>query len=306
MNCEWVIRSIPLYHYGELAPDDEEWLEDHLDGCRECRDELERYRKLSVTLDARRQEPSTGVLSECRLNLIRAVYQEPAVRRPPESNPWKLFREAFSALLSSVSRWRVPVGAVALVALGYFGARLPDAVRPSPPAPEFTYATVRSVQPDSGGRVQISLDETRRRTVLGDLGDSNIQRLLLAAARDESNAAVRVESMDALKNHAISDEVRTVLLYALSHDPNPGVRLKALEGLKSAASTAQISKALAQVLLKDENPGVRIQAIDMLIAHGDDSVVGVLQNVVQKENNSYIRMRCERVLREMNASVGTF
>ena len=44
----------------------------------------------------------------------------------------------------------------------------------------------------------------------------------------------------------------------------------------------------------------------MLIAHGDESVVGVLQNVVQKENNSYIRMRCERALREMNASVGTF
>ena len=58
--------------------------------------------------------------------------------------------------------------------------------------------------------------KTRRRTVLGDLGDSNIQRLLLAAARDESNPAVRVESMDALKDHAISDEVRNVLLYALS------------------------------------------------------------------------------------------
>jgi hypothetical protein len=33
---------------------------------------------------------------------------------------------------------------------------------------------------------------------------------------------------------------------------------------------------------------------------------GVLQEVVQKENNSYVRLRCQRALEDMNASVGTF
>ena len=63
---------------------------------------------------------------------------------------------------------------------------------------------------------------------------------------------------------------------------------------------------MAQVLMKDENPAVRMQAIDLLTVNRDDSVVGVLQNVVGKEDNSYVRWRCEKALKDMNASVGTF
>jgi hypothetical protein len=31
-----------------------------------------------------------------------------------------------------------------------------------------------------------------------------------------------------------------------------------------------------------------------------------LQDLVQKENNNYVRLRCRNALQEMNASVGTF
>jgi HEAT repeat protein len=63
---------------------------------------------------------------------------------------------------------------------------------------------------------------------------------------------------------------------------------------------------LAQVLLKDENPGVRIQAIDLLVKHQDATTVGVLQSLVNREENSYIRMKCQNALQAMNASVGTY
>ena len=84
------------------------------------------------------------------------------------------------------------------------------------------------------------------------------------------------------------------------------MRLKALEGLKSYAGDASVRKTLANVLLKDDNPGVRVQAIDLLTAHHDDSIVGVLQDVVQKEDNSYVRTRTSKLLEEMKASVGTY
>jgi hypothetical protein len=35
-------------------------------------------------------------------------------------------------------------------------------------------------------------------------------------------------------------------------------------------------------------------------------VVGVLQESMRREDNDYIRLRTQRVLREMNASVDTF
>jgi hypothetical protein len=199
---------------------------------------------------------------------------------------------------------------VALVALGFFSARFvnsgssPAPVPTEPDAP--VIAAVRSVQPDPGGTVKISLDETRRRMISGRLDDPSIQRLLLAAARDDNNPGVRVESVDLLRAKSSSAEVRRTLTDVALHDPNPAVRMKALEGLKSYAADPEVRNALAQVVLRDEVPGARILAIDMLTAQRDDSIVGVLQNVVERENNEYVRLRCQKALQEMNASIGTF
>ena len=173
-------------------------------------------------------------------------------------------------------------------------------------APDSIISSIRSVQPDNTGRVQISLDETRRRVVSGRLDDENIRRLLLAAAREQDNPGVRVESVGLLKDQCNSAETRSMLLEAVLHDPNPGVRLKALEGLKSFATDPEVRRTLAQVLLKDQNPGVRIQVIDLLITHQDAATIGVLQTLVGKEDNGYVRMRCQNALRDMNASLGTF
>jgi hypothetical protein len=82
--------------------------------------------------------------------------------------------------------------------------------------------------------------------------------------------------------------------------------LKALEGLKSRAADPMVRKTLAQVLLADDNAAVRMQAVDLLVARRDDSMVGVLQNLVQRDGNSAVRLKCEKALKDMNASVGTF
>jgi len=117
---------------------------------------------------------------------------------------------------------------------------------------------------------------------------------------------VRVESVDLLKSQPASSEVRDALLNALAHDSNAGVRLKAVEGLKPLGSEPEVRKVLAQVLLSDDNAAVRMQVVDLLVEHRDDAIVGVLQNLMQKEDNSYVRLKSEKVLKEMNASIGTF
>jgi HEAT repeat protein len=115
-----------------------------------------------------------------------------------------------------------------------------------------------------------------------------------------------VESVDLLKSRADSGEVRDALLNAIAHDPNAGVRLKALEGLKALAGDAGVRKTLSEALLSDESPAVRMQVVDLLVQQRDDSMVGVLQDLVQKEDNSYVRLKCEKALKDMNASIGTF
>jgi HEAT repeat protein len=99
--------------------------------------------------------------------------------------------------------------------------------------------------------------------------------------------------------------VRDALLNA-AQDTNDGVRLKAVEGLKPLSADADVRKVLAKVLLGDQNPAIRMQAVDALVQHRDDALVGVLQDLMQRENNNYVRLKSEKALKDMNASIGTF
>ena len=49
-----------------------------------------------------------------------------------------------------------------------------------------------------------------------------------------------------------------------------------------------------------------MQVVDLLVAHRDDYMVGVLQGLVQKEDNNSVRLKLEKALKDMNASIGTF
>jgi HEAT repeat protein len=301
ISCGSVLEAIPLYFYGELAPPQEDEVEEHLHTCPSCAREMERQRALAAALAMRQTEPPVAFLEECRAGLMAAVGGVPVRPSNPTQGPWRLFLQAMAQSFAGLERLRVPVGATALVALGFVAARLTTQAPPVDPV----FHTVRSIQPDGSGRVQISLDETQRRVVSGRLDDQNIQQLLVAAAHGD-NPSARLESVGVLKDHAESSPVRDALLNAVAHDSNAGVRLAALEGLKRLAGEPDVRKTLAQVLLTDEDPAVRIQVVDLLVAHRDDALTGVLQNLVEKDNNNYVRLKSEQALKAINASIGTF
>ena len=319
MTCDLILKLIPLYYYGELTPEEEERVEEHTHACPGCARELVQQRAMAAALDRRQiAAPPAPLLEDCRSDLMAAIQGGAPRVEPSVKGAWRLFLDAMSASLtgmpSGMGRLRQPLGALALIAIGFFAARLLNTAAPSGTGAllssitsptDDVYSTVRSVQPDNAGGVAISLDETRRKVVKGRMNDGNIQRLLLAAAH-EDNPAVRVESVDLLRSQAGSTEVRDALLNVLSQDTNPGVRLKALDGLKPLASDSEVRKTLGRVLLTDDNAAVRMQVIDLLVAHRDDNMVGMMQGLVQKENNNSVRLKLEKALRDMNASIGTF
>lgn len=314
MMCDDIANLIPLYYYGELTPDEEDQVEGHTHECPACARGMEQQRLLAAALDRRLAEAPSYLLEDCRADLMAAVHggaprQE---RSRPTKGPWALFLEALAHSFGNLNRLRQPIGAVALIAIGFFGARLANvgqsaARDPVSNAPDDAYSTVRSVQsdPEHAGSVVITFDETRRRQARGRMEDPKIQQMLVAAAH-EDNPTVRWESVDVLKNQARSGEVRDALINLLAQDPNDGVRLKAMEGLKSMAVQPEVQRVLAHVLRTDSNMAVKIQAIDLLSAHRSDTVVGLMQALVQREQNSAVRLKMEKALREMNASVGTF
>jgi hypothetical protein len=306
MKCDEAKSAIPLFLYNELSFDEEDRLESHLADCASCRLELAREKLLHRAMDQAELGVTSDFLLEARQQLRAGIA---AVSEAPHSS-WRGFFERLNF------RWHVPsvlqpIGAVALVALGFFGAHLV----PPELAGRFSSAgvagipvgsRVRYVEPEAAGRVRIVFEETQQKTLSGNVDDDNIQTLLLGAAKDPNDPGLRVESVDLLMQHPESTEIRDALLYNLQHDSNAGVRLKALEGLKGYARQPEVRSALVHVLQADKNPGVRTQAIDLLIQHDEDQLTGVLQELLRKEDNGYVRLRCEKALHEMRASPGTF
>lgn len=322
MNCIEVTREIPNYCYGEISSEAEEAVESHLAGCDLCRTELARHRKFLELLDERDAVADAGLLVQCRSELSAALRAQAATEAGRSGIRQRLDRTVRNAMeyLRDLSRvhipFRIPVGALALVALGFVGARYtPERFGGvSATLAEPMFSSVRSVEPSGPGQVQIAVDEIRRHVVSGTLQDPQIHDLLVSGVTDGSDPAARLQSIQVLHdlngnaagNNADSEQLRQALLGALAHDTSVDVRLKALDGLKQFATEARVRTALVVAVQKDDDARVRAQAIDLLAAHHDDSLVGVLQNAVQREDNPLVRAQITQLLAQLKASVGTY
>jgi hypothetical protein len=317
-NCPAVRELFALYLYGELSFDEEESVESHLDTCAACGKALERQREVQVALDNLGIEPAPSLLRSCREELhMRLAAEDFAIEK---QGWWERFTDLLTGRTAH-SGWLRPAGALTLLALGFGAAQV---VRPGGFASggpfqmgvmEPSASRVRDVEPAANGKVQIVLDETRQRTVSGTLGDQRIQVLLLSAVKDPSDPGLRAESAELLNPSAESSEVRDALIYAMLHDQNSGVRLNVIKGLKPLAQQPDVVAALTQVLLTDANPGMRTQAIDLLTRglneqgqalSYDRQVIGAMQELMQREHNSYVRQRCKAALESVKASTETY
>jgi hypothetical protein len=300
MTCDNATKQLPLLLYGELTFQEEEDLHQHLDACESCQAELGKTSAIHRKIDEAEIDVDPALLAVCRRNLrvaTAAITDSGGPRRTmmpswltPGTFTWNWFGK--------------PVSALTLLAMGFFGGRFLPVERGTAANP--VLSRVSFVEPGKGGQVQIVLDETRQRVVSGDMDDDGIRSLLLRAARESADPGVRVETMDLLKGQSDSEDVRRALLHALRHDSNVGVRLKALEALRPYAAQEDTRGALADVLLKDQNPGVRTQAVDMLMQKRAPEMVGLLQEIMTREDNHYVRMKVQRALADMNASAEIF
>lgn len=306
MSCKDVRGLIPLYLYGELSFDEEERVEQHLAACAECQAERARCEKLTSLLGQGEAGVSAELLARCRRDLSAALEQERRRRG------WAAAARRFwSEWIVSPPLWVRPAGALAMLLLGFFAARLlpEDAAvlgplaRSSPPP---MVGKVRLVDTTDRGEVRVQYEEIRPRELRGSFQDERIRQLLLAAASDPTDPGVRAESIDLLKHRTADAEVRRALINALRTDENAAVRLKALEALRPFAREPETRQALAQVLLTDKHAGVRIAAVELLADVQEPDVAGALQQLLHREEDQYIRQRTLSALAAMKASYGTF
>jgi hypothetical protein len=301
MNCVECENNLVFYLYGELPAEAEESMEQHLNECAGCHANETRLAKVHRAIEVERLEPSLELLSACRQDLadsLRSVTQQ-------SDSGWRRWLGPFGMPGWS---WRL-AGCAALVAVGFLAAR----VLPGPGASGFesgqpVVSSVSHVEKMGDGSVRIVLQDSVARELSGRLDDQAVQSLLLTAARNTVDPAVRVDALDLLRGGISSPEVRDTLLEALRKDPNDGVRMKALESLRPLAGEPNVRAVLLDALREDRNAMVRANAVDVLTMGNaqNSELAGALQELMQREENLDVRRQGQRVLRSMNASLETF
>ena len=319
MSCESMKGLMLLYLYDELEESQRDALEEHADSCKSCAAALHKERQFLGSLNER-EVPSAALLAECRHGLMRGVHrlqsEQPAyIAGVIPAAWWNRLRQGFPPLRPA---WQ-PAAAMALLAVGFYAGRFIESAPTGSPlslggpmqqsslAPLGPFGDIQSVTLDPGqGEVEIVVEEITRRTIRGAPGDPHIRGMLISTVREYPNSGVRLDTLDILSAAAADREVRRVLRETMIGDRNPGVRLRAFEALRPHKSDPETRQALIEVLLTDDNPGMRVQAIDLLTENPDRDLVGLLQGLVERDQNNYIRLQSRRILHDLNASVERF
>ena len=176
---------------------------------------------------------------------------------------------------------------------------------------DFGGAQVRNVAAQPDGTFRIVFDEKRERTISGSRDDQRIRQLLMAAAKEATDPGLRAQTVTILVGDADESDVREALAFAMANDENTNVRLKAMEGLERYANDPMVQNALAHVLLNDPNTrdadeGDRRIDWARWRRHWTRQMVGALQELMSREDDSDVRERARQMLHSIKASAETY
>jgi HEAT repeats/Putative zinc-finger len=336
--CADFDARLVLLAAGELTPDDEADVADHLRHCARCTEALEKERNLVDCFTASRIEPDAALLANCRSSLEDALDRQ-------EERGW--LRRIANIFLPAGGLAPRPAWSAALLVLvgfsvGVLGPRFfqrsvagsgdsnsatsSDAAGSSNFAPEFPNSDTGgtapidlhsaqvagiSVMPSGAGeppRVELRMRAQQPFRMQGTVNNDNVKSVLLNILRnnDRFDPDVRLDAVDLLRAKNDDPEVRDVLCHAVHTDPNAAVRLKALEALNGAEPQDLVRKTLLDALVDDRNPGVRVEAINALrsmAAEGkvtsDEHMLAVLRDRMHKDPNTYIRLQSAAAIRDL-------
>jgi hypothetical protein len=308
MNHKQYREWLGLLIYDELVAEERKELDLHLDGCSQCRAELEELMKFrSAVSHHQRLTMSYQLLMDARRQL-RVAIEEKGEKSPLwERMIEPIYRISFSGIamlavgfvvgymMSSTSQMQDIIGSDGtVVPIVEGGTRI---------------SNVQFIDADgSDGEIEFVFDAVRPVRMKGSVNDPQVQKVLAQALLNEKNPAVRLRSVGAMAEQPSqlhSREVREALLNALTSDPNPAVRMEAVNLLQQFPIDDEIKEAILYVLQNDSNSGVRVAVVNMLQSLKnntllkDSEVIRVLEEKTQNDDNNYIRLMARNVLEEI-------
>jgi hypothetical protein len=296
MECRELTEFTVSGLLGDVDEKNRREMDAHLAGCSACREELAKIEAAWETLG---RDPDLQVSSDFRRRSLELLEEEMVRRRVREFRPRR--------------RW---VGVAAQAAAILVAAAIGWALRrPAPPAPaanqplEGTLSNVTYRQPDADGKVAVSFDVTRHKTVLGRPEDPAVATLLAylvsqgtRTAGEKSQAIELVSSQYGTGSKPVSPEIVRALTTTLRHDQNPGVRKKAADALAAFPIVPEIRSAFLEALASDSNPAVRLVAVDALAASAKQApdartIESLRERAFDPAENGFVRAKAASALK---------
>jgi hypothetical protein len=314
MEHKIINEKLQLYFFDELPQKEKAEVEKHLLECNECKKDLREMERLRVFLSMKKKEVADNLLNEARQELKVRLRQEKR-RQTLVSRIKELFvpltslKPAYVLGIIAVFASGILIGSVMFRSgSNGYGPELPVAGAGNE-AP-VKISNVKFIDSDaSDGEVEFSFNAVKPVRVKGNINDDKIKSVLMYAMLNEENPGIRLNTVNLINESRpaqVDSEVKTAVIAVAKYDDNPGVRKEAFTFMKKLPFDEDIKSAYLYVLMNDSVSGLRIEAINGLFEASQNGELftkeelSVFKEKMQEDENSYIRLRAQTVLKEYN------
>ena len=316
---EWIELGVA----DELSAHERQELDGHLKACAECRSVQVEIQSLHTAVTRKaRVEVTDDLLQEARQQFRAALRQERS-----KVALWQQITDVVDVVFAPPMK--LAAGGAFMLAVGFLGGylmfsqsapngngsalsqQMSDETELSRGESQVTNVRFEDADP-SDGSIEFSFDAVTPVQVKGSPNDPGVQSVLVKALVGAENPGVRLRAVSAMTSPMVSiqankqdKQVKNALINAMKFDENPAVRKEALKALGKLPFDDDIKQGLIDVLTNDKNQAMRIEAINSLSAakgelkSSDDTLLNILRQKIESDNNGYVRLRARAVLQEV-------
>lgn len=269
MKCEEIGELLPDYLQGSLKAEQDGLVEQHIEQCADCREEVVIWKKLSL-LPMEKPSKESRERFEAMLQAYQTGRNDKAsagIEREKRGSLWSWLRS--------------PVGAVAwsaaLLALGIFAGN---------------YLGNKPVHTNTD-RDEIAAMHTEL---------TNMKQMVVLSMLQQQSASERLQAVSySRREDQLDPQVMSALVHTLRYDGSVDVRLAALDALSRHGAQPQVHKGVVDALQEQQSPLVQVALIDLMLEWRDPDAAQRLRNFVQTPNlNPTVKQRADWALSKLN------
>jgi anti-sigma factor RsiW len=267
MNCEQIAELLPDYLQGISHPEQGRIVEQHLELCAECREEVAIWKKLSL-LPVEEPSPASRARFEAMVQAYQAGRSDPSA---PIAEKERAFRwPRFPWFRSPVAglAW-----ALVLLGIGIFAGN---------------YMSRSHSHSEELAAMHSEL--------------TNMRQLVVLSMLQNQSATERLQGVTwSRREEQINPQILSALLRTLRYDGSVDVRLAALDALSRHTGDPEVHTGLVNSLQPPQSPLVQVALIDLLVESRDPGLAERLRNFQKSPNlNPTVRQRVEWALSKVN------